>query len=78
MESSPQGRCGEFASDPAIILVTVAQLIFLTSSYNRFSVLPGWRHGVRSRSLGHTCYLYQGGDWDIYQRGICEKYQGRN
>ena len=31
MESSPEGRCGEIASDMAIILVTVAQLIFLTS-----------------------------------------------
>ena len=31
MESSPEGRCGEIASDIAIILVTVAQLIFLIS-----------------------------------------------
>jgi hypothetical protein len=31
MESSAQGRCGEIASDMAIILVTAAQLIFLTS-----------------------------------------------
>ena len=28
MESSPQSRCGEIASDISIILVTVAQLIF--------------------------------------------------
>jgi hypothetical protein len=31
MESSPEGRCGEIASDMAIILVTVVQLIFLIS-----------------------------------------------
>jgi len=31
MESSAQGRCGEIASDMAIILVTVVQLIFFTS-----------------------------------------------
>ena len=31
MESSPQGRCGEIASDMAIVLVTVVQLIFLVS-----------------------------------------------
>ena len=30
MESSDGGRCGEIASDLAIILVTVAQLIFFT------------------------------------------------
>jgi hypothetical protein len=30
MESSPQSRCGEIASDISIILVTVAQLIFFT------------------------------------------------
>jgi len=33
MESSAQGRCGEIVSDMAIILVTVVQLIFLTSFY---------------------------------------------
>lgn len=33
MESSAQGRCGEIASDMAIILVTVVQLIFFTSFY---------------------------------------------
>jgi hypothetical protein len=31
MESSSGGRCGEIASDLAVILVTVAQLVFLTS-----------------------------------------------
>ena len=29
MESSPEGRCGEIASDLAIILVTAVQLVFL-------------------------------------------------
>ncbi len=31
MESSTGGRCGEIASDMSIVLVTAAQLIFLTS-----------------------------------------------
>jgi len=30
MESAPQNRCGEIASDISIILVTAAQLIFFT------------------------------------------------
>jgi hypothetical protein len=30
VESSPEGRCGEIASDLSIILVTVAQIIFFT------------------------------------------------
>jgi hypothetical protein len=30
MESSPDGRCGEIASDMSIIFVTAAQLIFFT------------------------------------------------
>ena len=33
MESSPQSRCGEIASDMAIIFVTVVQLIFFTRFY---------------------------------------------
>ena len=39
MESSPQGRCGEIASDIAIILVTAAQLIFFTS-FHRYIAWP--------------------------------------
>ncbi len=36
-----------------------------TDSY-KFSAKQGWRHGVRSRSLGgHTSYLYQVRTWEI-------------
>jgi hypothetical protein len=30
MESSPEGRCGEIASDLSVVIVTVIQLIFFT------------------------------------------------
>ena len=39
MESSPGGRCGEIAGDIAVILVTVAQLIFFTS-FHRYIAWP--------------------------------------
>jgi hypothetical protein len=38
MESSPEGRCGEIASDLSIILVTAANLIFFT----RFHQYIAW------------------------------------
>lgn len=39
MESSSEGRCGQVASDSAVILVTVAQLIFLTS-FHKYIAWP--------------------------------------
>lgn len=39
MESSPQSRSGDIASDIAIILVTAAQLVFFTS-YHRYIAWP--------------------------------------
>ena len=39
MESTSDGRCGEIASDMAIILVTVAQLIFFTR-FHRYIAWP--------------------------------------
>jgi hypothetical protein len=39
MESSQGGRCGEIASDIAIILVTAAQLIFF-ASFHRYIAWP--------------------------------------
>jgi hypothetical protein len=39
MESAPEGRCGEIASDLSILFVTVAQLIFLTR-FHRYIAWP--------------------------------------
>jgi len=39
MASSSEGRCGQVASDLAVILVTVAQLIFLTS-FHKYIAWP--------------------------------------
>jgi len=42
--------------------------LWYTASY-KFSVLQGWRHGVRSRSLWGTPVI-------CTREGTCEKYQG--
>ena len=39
MEPSSEGRCGDIASDLAVILVTVAQLVFLTA-FHKYIAWP--------------------------------------